>query len=132
MMQYLLLSILITAGAVSAAAQGSSVPTGKVSGGIDWSESFEGSTGSSGQEMEINTTATYHFGRFSVGAGIPIYLNRSISPTGVTISEGIGNFFVALGSTWKGSTLNYATVLTGTVPTGDSAKGFSTGHATFD
>jgi len=33
---------------------------------------------------------------------------------------------------WKNPTLNYATSLTGSAPTGDSRKGLSTGHATFD
>jgi hypothetical protein len=131
-MKYLLLSILIITGAVTADAQGSSIPTGRVNGGIDWNESFEGSTGSSGLEMEINTSAIYHFGRFSVGAGIPVYLNRTIFPTGVTISDGIGDFFVTLGSSWNGRLLNYATQLTGAAPTGDPAKGFGTGHMTFD
>jgi hypothetical protein len=82
--------------------------------------------------MVLYTSATYHFGRFSVGTGIPVYLNRSISPNQVSISEGIGDVFVRLGSSWNGSAFNYSTLLTGAVPTGDSNKGFSTGHATFD
>ncbi len=54
----LLLAALIAASALTAAAQGSSIPTAKMGGGLDWNESFEGSTGSSGQEMEINSSAT--------------------------------------------------------------------------
>ena len=48
------------------------------------------------------------------------------------MSNGIGDVFVALGSSWNIPLLNYTAVLTGTVPTGDPNKGFSTGHATFD
>jgi hypothetical protein len=126
------LAILIIACALTAAAQGFSLPSGRTTNFIDWNESFEGSTGSSGQEMVLNSSATYHFGRFSVGAGIPVYLNRSISPNKVTISHGIGDAFVMLGSSWNRSAFNFSTVLTGSVPTGDPNKGFGTGHATFD
>jgi hypothetical protein len=126
------LPILFLAGAASAGAQGSSIPTGKTTDRLDWNESFEGSTGSSGQEMELNTSATFHFGRYSVGAGIPVYFNRAVLPNGVTTSEGRGDFSVTLGATWNNSILNYATALTGSAPTGNSGKGFSTGHGTFD
>jgi hypothetical protein len=126
------LAILIVASALTAAAQSFSIPSGRTTNFVDWDESFEGSTGSSGQEMVLNSSATYHFGRFSVGAGIPVYLNRSISPNQATISHGIGDVSVKVGSSWYGSLFNYSTVLTGSVPTGDSNKGFSTGHATFD
>jgi hypothetical protein len=126
------LAILLIAGAVSAAAQGLSVPSGKVTNFLDWSESFEGSTGSSGQEMVLNTSATYHFGRFSVGAGVPVYLNRSIFSSNVTITNGIGDAYVTLGSSWYRSAFNYSTALAGSVPTGNPDKGFGTGHATFD
>ena len=125
-------AILILAGALTAAAQGSSVPTGRANNLLDWNESFEGSTGSSGQEMVLNSSATLHLGRFSVGAGMPVYLNRSISPNQVTISHGIGDAFVKLGASWNGLLFNYNTVLTGAAPTGDPAKGFGTGHGTFD
>src|ERR1700674_482134 len=58
------LAILMVAGALTAAAQGSSVPTGRTNNVLDWNESFEGSTGSSGQEMVFNSSATIHFGRY--------------------------------------------------------------------
>lgn len=126
------LAILMTAGAMTAWAQGSSVPTARTNAIIDWNESFEGSSGSSGQEMLIRSSATYHFGRYSVGAGVPFYLNRSVSPNAAAINDGIGDVFVTLGSSWNFFALHYSTVLTGSAPTGDSNRGFSTGHATFD
>jgi len=126
------LAIFVAAGALTAAAQGSSVPTAKTNNALDWNESFEGSTGASGQEMEINSSATLHLGRFSVGAGIPVYLNRSIFPSTVTINDGVGDLFVRLGASWNVFVLNYNTALTGSAPTGDKNRGFSTGHATFD
>jgi len=128
-----LLAILIVAGARAAAAQGSTAATGKANGGLDWYEAFEGSTDSSGQVMALTSSATYHFGEhFSVGAGIPFYYNRSSSTTGATTNVGIGDIFVTLGAARKSSVLNYGTSLTGSAPTGDSAKGLSTGHVTFD
>ena len=129
----LLLAILILAGARTAAAQGSSATTGKANGDLEWYEAFEGSAGSSGQVMTLTSSATYHFGEhFSLGAGIPVYMNRSTSTTGTTTSDGMGDIFVTLGASWKGSALNYGSSLTGSAPTGDSAKGLSTGHTTFD
>ncbi len=130
--KYLLLLTLIVSAATSAGAQGSSIFTGRTTNHLEWTESFEGSTGSSGQDMELNTSVTYNFKRFSVGAGIPVYLDRTISTTGAQISEGIGNFYLTLGSSWNGTLVDYATVLTGSLPTGDFNKGFSTKHATFD
>jgi hypothetical protein len=130
--QCLFLTILIVVATRTAAAQGS-IPTGKANRGLDWNEAFEGSTDSSGQVMTLTSSATYHFGEhFSLGAGIPVYLNRSASTTGTTTTNGIGDLFVSLGASWKGSALNYGTSLTGSAPTGDSTKGLSTGHATFD
>lgn len=126
------LAILMLAGALTAAAQGSSIPTGRTNNVLDWIESFEGSTGSSGQEMVLNSSVTVHLGRFSVGAGMPVYLNRAIFPNQVTVSEGVGDASLMLGSSWNGTLFNYSTMLTGSAPTGDSHRGFSTGHATFD
>jgi len=128
----LLLAILIVSAAAPAAAQGSSIPTARATNHLEWTESFEGSTGSSGQEMELTSAVTFNFRRFSVGGGIPVYLDRTISSTGAQISDGIGNFYVTIGSSWNGTLLHYATALTGSLPTGDSNKGFSTKHATFD
>jgi len=128
----LALPVLFLAGGVPAFAQGSSIPTAKVNGGFDWTESFEGGTGSSGQEMELNSYATYRFGRYSIGAGIPVYFNRAILPNTVTTSEGVGDFSVTLGAHWNIPFLNFASALTGSAPTGNVNKGFSTGHGTFD
>lgn len=125
-------AILLLAGSLTAAAQGYSVPSGRITNFVDWNESFEGSTGSSGQEMVLNSSAAYHFGRYSVGTGIPVYFNRSIFTNGATMSAGIGDVFVALGASWNVPLFNYNEAVTATVPTGDPNKGFSTGHVTFD
>ena len=107
--------------------------------GFVFYEAFQGSTNPEGQVMTLSSSATYWFNEhFSAGVGIPIYFNRPSStvtgPTviGPTSNSGIGNFFATLGANWKGHTLNFGTSLTGAAPTGDSAKGLSTGHATYD
>lgn len=126
------LAILILASALTASAQGLSLPSGKVANFIDWNESFEGSTGSSGTETVLNSAMTYRFGRFSVGAGIPVYFDRSIFPGQTMISTGIGDAFLTLGSSWHSTLYNYSMVLTAAAPTGYPDRGFGTGHATLD
>lgn len=48
------------------------------------------------------------------------------------ISDGIGDAFLSLGSSWNGPLYNYSSALTVAAPTGDPDKGFGTGHATFN
>src|ERR1700720_4797407 len=127
-----LLAILMSAGALTASAQGISLPSGRITNFIDWNESFEGSTGASGTEAVLNSTASYRFRRFGVGAGIPVYFNRAVSPNQSMISDGIGDAFLSLGSSWNGPLYNYSSALTVAAPTGDPDKGFGTGHATFN
>jgi hypothetical protein len=83
--------------------------------------------------MTLGSSATYWFNEhFSAGVGIPIYFDRSSSSTGTTSSNGIGNFYADIGTSWRSKTLNFASSLTGAAPTGDTKKGLSTGHATYD
>jgi hypothetical protein len=126
------LAILILVSALTAAAQGFSVPSGRTTNFIDWNESFEGTTGASGTETQLTSSAAYHFGRFSVGAGIPIYFDRAIFPSQATFSHGIGDAFVTVGATGNDFLFNYSATLTAAAPTGNPDYGFGTGHATFD
>lgn len=104
-------------------------------------ESFAGDSNADGQVMALNSSATYYFtDHFSARAGIPVYFDHtssSLSPTVTaaspsTFSSGIGDIFLAVRAAWKAPLINYATALTGTLPTGETSKGFSTGHFTFD
>ncbi len=126
------LAILILAGAATAAAQGFSVPSGRVTNFVDWAESFEGSTGSSGQDMVLNTSVTYHISRYSIGLGLPLYLDRSVGTDAAAFSVGRGDAYLKLGSSWNSPLFDYDMTLTGGAPTGDPSKGFGTGHITFD
>jgi hypothetical protein len=107
-------------------------------------EWFGGDSNADGQVMALDSTVSYYFTRhFSARAGLPIYFDRvpvtatssmgsAGSASSSTFSSGVGDIFLSLRAGWKGSLVNYATSLTGTAPTGDSSKGFSTGHFTFD
>jgi hypothetical protein len=130
-----MMAVLILAGVEMAYSQETSSPPGRQKGIVIY-EAFEGGANSEGQVMTLTSSAAYNFNQhFSAGLGIPIYFDHtssSSSTTGSTSSTGIGNAFVMLHGVWKNPTLNYATSLTGSAPTGDSKKGLSTGHATFD
>ena len=125
--------LLILAGTRLASAQTSPTPAGKEKRFVFY-EDFEGSSNTDGQVMTLASSATYHFNQhFSAGVGIPIYFDRASSATAGTMSSsGIGNVFVLLHAGWKQPLVNYGTSLLGTMPTGDSQKGLSTGHVTYD
>jgi hypothetical protein len=117
---------------MAARAQASPNPAGSDKG-IVFYEAFEGDSNSDGQVMVLSSSATYHFNQhFSAGIGIPIYFDHPSSSNEATSSSGIGNVFATVRAVWKSPFLNYGTSLTGAAPTGDSKKGLSTGHATFD
>lgn len=103
-----------------------------------WTEEFDGSTNSQGDEMTLDSTVgrvfTPHIG---LDAGIPIDFARTTvtSATGTSstsTSAGFGDAYLQLRLAFANPVLNYRTVLTGAVPTGSKSKGFSTGHATYD
>ena len=114
-------------------AQSPPSPAGNERGFVFY-EAFEGDSNSDEQVMILSSSATYHFNKhYSAGIGIPIYFDHpATSVTGATSSSGIGNVFATLSAVWKSPVLNYSTSLTGAAPTGESKKGLSTGHATFD
>jgi len=101
--------------------------------GLVFYEAFEGDSNSDGRVMILSSSVAYRFNsHFSAGVGIPVYFDQATSATGTTTSSGIGNVFATVQAAWKNPLLNYATSLTGTAPSGDTTKGLSTGHATFD
>jgi hypothetical protein len=68
-----------------------------------------------------------------MNAGVPyLFVRPSTSKTGTTAVSDFGNPYVGLTYTNKGPILDFATSLNGAVPAASSAKGLSTGRATFD
>ncbi len=103
--------------------------------GFTFYETFQGSSNTLGQVTKLDTTVGYNLNRyFGVDAGIPVYFVHSstTSSTAGASSNGIGNAYVDLRLTVNNPAVNFASTLTGTAPTGDTATGFSTGRATFD
>ncbi len=84
--------------------------------------------------MSLASTTGYNFSsHFGLLAGIPVYFIRDSSSTpGATSSDGIGDVYAGLRFSFANPIVNYRTTLVATAPTGDTAKGLSTGHATFD
>lgn len=99
---------------------------------------FEGSSSTNGSVFDLATGVGYNFNRhFAVHAGIPYYFVGTLSsikrqnPNAVS-GTGFGNIFTDLKLNFPGETLNYDSAVHLTAPTGDTKKGFSTGHATWN
>lgn len=104
--------------------------------GFTFYETFQGSSNELGQVMKLDTTVGYDFTKhYGVDFGLPFYfVNPSSTETssGGTSHKGIGNAYAEVRGTFNNPLVNFATVLTGTVPTGDTKTGLSTGRSTFD
>lgn len=119
----------------ASAADQSPAKTDSEEKGITFYESFQGSSNTLGQVYKLDTTVGYNFNKyFGVAVGIPFYSVQasSSSTSGTSSGNGIGNVYADLNLTVDNPLVNFASTLEGTAPTGDTAKGFSTGRATFD
>lgn len=141
----LLSLILFSACAARLAAQAS--PAGHAPGGtqdaekgITMREAFEGSSSPDGQVLDLNTSTGYIFSKyFSVAAGMPIYFIKAstAAPTSgqaprSSSAGNMGDFYGSLNLSLDNPVAAYGSSLTFTAPTGDTSKGRSTGHMTFD
>jgi len=122
---------------VSAASQAMPQGAGKGSvqqQGFTWTETYEGSGNSNGFISDINSTIGYSFGKhFAMDMGIPyLFIAPSTSKTGTTSAYGMGNPYLGLRYSAKGSALDFSTSLNSAIPTASTAKGLSTGHVTVD
>jgi hypothetical protein len=111
-------------------------------GGEGWSLSgrFQGSSNSEGLVLKADPTVGYSFNRhFQTYFGLPAYFVNE-SSTLQTQTATTGGFMSGLGNAYIGfrvgvdneNIVNYSSTLEATAPTGDKAKGFSTGRATVD
>ena len=135
----LLLALLLITFGGSLMAQ--TVPSGAAPGeekkqekGMVAYESFEGSSNSDGQVMDLNSTLGYNFNKyFGVDVGVPIYFVRAATTTstsGQRSANGLGNFYTDLRLNLRNPLVNYTTTIIGSAPTGDTSKGLSNGRAT--
>jgi len=99
---------------------------------------FEGSSSGDGTITDLATGVGYNFSRhFGVDLGVPYYFVGTPSsikqknPSAVS-GNGFGSFGADLKWNYPGKTLNYASTIHLGAPTGDTKKGFSVGHATWN
>ncbi|MDP9160267.1 MAG: hypothetical protein M3O09_08565 [Acidobacteriota bacterium] len=133
------LLFLIMAGCAFAQSNPNSVATKTNDFGLYEYTSFGASHDSSGGwSSEMDSAIGYDFTRhFGLSLGIPFYLLTTTTQTSLTGTQTTSSNYGSLGDVSlrvnanKGSSiLNYSTSLGGTVPTGDTSTGISTGHAT--
>ena len=117
---------------LAAAAQKAPTPAASESGVTAYVQ-FGGTANSDGAIFAVNPSFGYDFNsHFGFAVGAPIYVIRPAASTGSRADNGLGDPYLALHLRYPDETLNFATVLSGTAPVGDSKKGLSTGRATFD
>lgn len=99
---------------------------------------FEGSSSSDGTVYDLGTAVGRNFTRhFGIDFGVPFYFIGTPSATkqsnpGAASGIGIGNIFADLRLNYPDRFLNFASAANLTAPTGDTGKGLSTGHATWN
>jgi hypothetical protein len=122
--------VIVIAGFASA--QNSTKPAAH-EGGLTAYMEFGGTANSDGGVYELNSSIGYDFSsHLGLAVGAPIYFVRPAASTGASSSSGLGDPYLALHWRYPNPILNFATVLTGTAPLGNSKNGLSTGRATFD
>jgi len=99
---------------------------------------FEGSTSSDGSVYDLSSGVGYNFSRhFGVDVGIPYYFIGTPSsvkknnPQAVS-GDGLGSLGADLKWNFAGELVNYDPTIHFTAPTGETKKGLSTGHATWN
>lgn len=98
-----------------------------------WKESFGGNTDSSATVMSMTSRLGYNFTHhFGVDLGVPIYFVKASSTVGKQTNNGIGNVSLDGRLMLPNPSVNYFSTLTVQAPTGDPAKGLSSGRPTAD
>lgn len=99
---------------------------------------FEGSSSADGSVYDLGTTLGYNFSHhFAADFGVPVYFIGTPSaikknnPEAVS-GVGVGSLFTDFRANYPSNLLNYTSAVNLTVPTGDTKKGLSTGHITWN
>ncbi len=99
---------------------------------------FEGSYSSDGSVYDLGSAIGYNFSRhFGVDAGVPFYFVSTPSSIkknnpGAVSGIGVGTLFTDFRLNYPNPSLNFSSALHLTAPTGDTKKGLSTGHGTWN
>ncbi len=126
--------LLIIAIGLSPAVHAQSMPdSGK---GLIWYEGLTGTSSSLGTVSRFDSTLGYNFSHhFSVDFGAPIlfvHASSSATTTSLRSASGIGDMYTDLRLTFRNPLVNFVSNIRGTVPTGSTQNGFSSGRATAD
>jgi hypothetical protein len=106
--------------------------------GMTLGAKFEGSYSSDGSVYDLGSALGYNFSRhFGIDAGVPFYFVSTPSfikknNAGAVSGIGVGTLFTDLRITYPNPSLDFSSALHLTAPTGDTKKGLSTGHATWN
>jgi hypothetical protein len=127
-------TILLISIFLAVSAFGQAKPAARDDTGFTSYVEFGGTANSLGQVYELNSSMGYTFSQhFGMDLAVPfLFVNASSSITGGTSGSGVGNPSVDLRWKYLHPVVNFASVVTGAAPLGDSKLGLSTGRATFD
>jgi hypothetical protein len=111
--------------------------------GITGFESFQGTINSDNRVFKIDSNLGWDFNKhFGVFAGVPVYfasVPASTTTTGTTTTStpsssnsGIGNVYMGFTMKAPNPSLDYASAVTVSAPTGSKTNGFSTGRVGLD
>jgi len=132
------LAAQVSAPAANAPAQAKQEQKQEQTRGLVMAATFEGSSSSDGQIMDLNTSSGYNFNKyFGVDVGMPFYFVRSSStitkqnPSGAS-GTGIGNVYADARLALPNPVLPYGSSFTVSAPTGNQNSGRSTGHWTWN
>ncbi len=127
------LILIIMTLAAAAGAQSTPKPALKNEAGFTSYAAIEGTSDADGQVYAFSPSVGYNFSRhFGMDLAVPFYFVRASSSLGGTSSNGIGNPSLDLRFKFLNPAVNFASVVTGSAPVGDSKKGLSTGRGTYD
>jgi hypothetical protein len=101
---------------------------------------FEGSSSTEGQVLDLNSSAGYKINKyFTIDVGVPVYFVRGASSTTgsgaaqrTSSSGDLGNVYADVGLSLDNRIAPYSSTFTVTAPTGSVNKGRSTGRFTYD
>jgi len=107
---------------------------GQANRGMSMYTTFEGSNSSAGTIFDINTLLGYDLSpALGFDLGAPYYFVVPPAQRGVaSTATGIGDFYLDGRATLESAVADYLPTATVTFPTGNTSKGLSTGHVTYD